>query len=221
MSLLNQKTTVEQKNKDMDSKSSKLSLIELNRKSITELVEISKSIGLENTSTLKKQNLIFSILKSQTSESDEGVLGGGILERLNDGYGFLRTADCNYIPSSDNIYVSPSQIKLFGLRTGDMIEGPIRPPKDSERFFGLLKIRSINGFSVNKPFKRSLFDNLTPIYPNEKFQMEHDPSRFDTRIIDLMCPIGKGQRALIVSPPKAGKNDSNATYCKCNYYESS
>ena len=182
------------------------SLATLKQKSINELLEISESLGLENNTSAKKQHLIFAILKSQVGQDGiNGVYASGVLEKLQDGYGFLRSSDYNYIPSPDDIYVSPSQIKRFGLRTGDLVEGEIRSPKDNERFFGLLKIKAVNKISTSSPLKRQFFDNLTPIYPNERFQMEDNPARLDTRILDLMCPIGKGQRALIVAPPKTGK----------------
>jgi transcription termination factor Rho len=161
-------------------------------------------MGVENTNGLKKQNLIFAILQSQ-SEKDGQVHAAGVMERLPDGYGFLRSPDYNYVPGPDDIYVSPSQIKLFGLRTGDTIEGQIRPPKESERFFAMLRVESVNGVPPEVANKRALFDNLTPLYPNERLNMEFDPSHMDTRILDLMIPIGKGQRGLIVAPPRTGK----------------
>ncbi len=181
-----------------------IDITELKKKSINQLTEIAKSLGVENTHGLKKQNLIFAILQVQT-ERDGQVHASGVMEKLPEGYGFLRSPDYNYVPGPDDIYVSPSQIKLFGLRTGDTITGLIRPPKEGERFFAMLRVETINGFPVEQAQKRALFDNLTPLYPMEKFQMEFDPSHLDTRIIDLMCPIGKGQRALIVAPPRTGK----------------
>lgn len=147
---------------------------------------------------------MFALLQAQT-EKDGQVHAAGVMERLPDGYGFLRSPDYNYVPGPDDIYVSPSQIKLFGLRTGDTVTGLIRPPKEAERFFAMLRVESINGFPVEVAQKRNLFDNLTPLYPNERINMEFDPSHLDTRVIDLMCPIGKGQRALIVAPPRTGK----------------
>ncbi|TGM95713.1 transcription termination factor Rho, partial [Leptospira yasudae] len=151
-----------------------------------------------------KQNLIFAILQAQ-AERDGQVHAAGVMEKLPDGYGFLRSPDYNYVPGPDDIYVSPSQIKLFGLRTGDTVEGQIRPPKESERFFAMLRVETVNGYTPDVAGKRALFDNLTPLYPNERLKMEYDPSMLDTRILDLMCPIGKGQRALIVAPPRTGK----------------
>jgi transcription termination factor Rho len=147
---------------------------------------------------------MFALLQAQT-EKDGQVHAAGVMERLPDGYGFLRSPDYNYVPGPDDIYVSPSQIKLFGLRTGDTVTGLIRPPKEAERFFAMLRVESINGFPVEVAQKRNLFDNLTPLYPSERINMEFDPSHLDTRVIDLMCPIGKGQRALIVAPPRTGK----------------
>lgn len=181
-----------------------IDLSELKQKGIHDLVDIAQAMGVENVNGLKKQNLIFAILQSQ-SEKDGQVYASGVMEKLPDGYGFLRSPDYNYIPGPDDIYVSPSQIKLFGLRTGDTIEGQIRPPKESERFFAMLRVESVNGDSPDVASKRSLFDNLTPLYPNKKFILEYDPTHIDTRIMDLMTPIGKGQRGLIVAPPRTGK----------------
>lgn len=181
-----------------------IDLVELKKKAIADLIEVAKSLGVENTGGLKKQNLIFAILQAQ-AERDGQVHAAGVMEKLPDGYGFLRSPDYNYVPGPDDIYVSPSQIKLFGLRTGDTVEGQIRPPKESERFFAMLKVETVNGYTPDVAGKRALFDNLTPLYPNERLKMEYDPSMLDTRILDLMCPIGKGQRALIVAPPRTGK----------------
>lgn len=181
-----------------------IDLVDLKKKSIQELTYIAKSLGVENTNSLKKQNLIYSILQAQ-SEREGQVHAAGVMEKLPDGYGFLRSADYNYVPGPDDIYVSPSQIKLFGLRTGDTVEGQIRPPKDAERFFAMLKIQLVNGEQPEVANKRVLFDNLTPLYPNSKFSMEFDSVHLDTRILDLMIPIGKGQRGLIVAPPRTGK----------------
>lgn len=181
-----------------------IDLVELKKKAISDLIEVAKSLGVENTGGLKKQNLIFAILQAQ-AERDGQVHAAGVMEKLPDGYGFLRSPDYNYVPGPDDIYVSPSQIKLFGLRTGDTVEGQIRPPKESERFFAMLRVETVNGYTPDVAGKRALFDNLTPLYPNERLKMEYDPSMLDTRILDLMCPIGKGQRALIVAPPRTGK----------------
>ncbi len=181
-----------------------IDLVKLKQKAIGELTELAKSMGVENTNGLKKQNLIFAILQSQ-SEKEGQVHAAGVMERLPDGYGFLRSPDYNYVPGPDDIYVSPSQIKLFGLRTGDTIEGQIRPPKESERFFAMLRVETVNGVPPEVANKRALFDNLTPLYPSVRLNMEFDPSHMDTRILDLMIPIGKGQRGLIVAPPRTGK----------------
>ncbi len=181
-----------------------IDLTKIKQKSITELVDTAKSMGVENTSGLKKQNLIFAILQAQT-EKEGQVYASGVMEKLPDGYGFLRSPDYNYVPGPDDIYVSPSQIKLFGLRTGDTVEGQIRPPKEAERFYAMLRVESINGVSPDIASKRALFDNLTPLYPNQRINMEYDPSHLDTRILDMMAPIGKGQRGLIVAPPRTGK----------------
>jgi transcription termination factor Rho len=181
-----------------------IDLTRLKQRSIGELMEIARDMKLENTNGLKKQNLIFSILQAQT-ERDGQVFASGVMEKLPDGYGFLRSPDYNYFPGPDDIYVSPSQIKLFGLRTGDTVEGQIRPPKEAERFFAMLRVESINGFSPDVANKRALFDNLTPLYPNSRINMQFDPTHLDTRILDLMVPVGKGQRGLIVAPPRTGK----------------
>ena len=182
----------------------KIDLTKLKQKSIGELMELAREMELENTNGLKKQNLIFSILQAQT-ERDGQVFASGVMERLSDGYGFLRSPDYNYFPGPDDIYVSPSQIKLFGLRTGDTVEGQIRPPKEAERFFAMLRVKTINGFPPEVANKRALFDNLTPLYPNSRINMQYDPNHLDTRILDMMVPLGKGQRGLIVAPPRTGK----------------
>ncbi len=182
-----------------------IDLTQLKRKSIPELIEVAKSLEIENIHGLRKQNLIFTILQAQT-EREGIVYASGVFEKHSqDGYGFLRSPDYNYVPSPDDIYVSNTQVKLFGLRNGDTVEGQIRPPKEPERFFALLRIESINGFPPEVANKRVLFDNLTPIYPNNKLNLEYDPNHLDTRILDLMAPIGRGQRALIVAPPRTGK----------------
>ncbi len=181
-----------------------IDLTQLKRLPIEELTKIADSMGIENTTGQKKQNLIFSILQNQT-ENGGVVFAAGTLEKLADGYGFLRSSDYNYLPGPDDIYISPSQIRLFGLRTGDTITGQIRSPKESERFFAMLRVDTVNGESPDVAHKRILFDNLTPLYPNERLVMEWHPNQMDTRIIDLLCPIGKGQRALIVAPPRTGK----------------
>lgn len=181
-----------------------IDLTKLKQRTIAELMEIAKGLGVENTNGLKKQNLIFAILQAQ-AEKDGVVYASGVMEKLPDGYGFLRSPDYNYVPGPDDIYVSPSQIKLFGLRTGDTVEGQIRPPKEAERFFALLRVESVNSVSPDVANKRALFDNLTPLYPDERLNLEYNPGHLDTRILDMMVPIGKGQRALIVAPPRTGK----------------
>ncbi len=181
-----------------------IDLTELKRKPIEELTAIADTMGVENTSGLKRQNVIFAILQKQ-AEQNGVVYAGGTLEKLSEGYGFLRSSDYNYLPGPDDIYVSPSQIRLFGLRTGDTIQGQIRPPKESERFFAMLRVDTVNGEGPEAAHKRILFDNLTPLYPDSKIRMEYNPALMDTRIIDLMVPIGKGQRGLIVAPPRTGK----------------
>lgn len=181
-----------------------IDLTELKRMPIADLTLIADKMGAENASGQKKQNLIFAILQKQ-AEQNGVVYASGTMERLAEGYGFLRSTDYNYLPGPDDIYVSPSQIRLFGLRTGDTITGQIRPPKESERFFAMLRVDTVNGESPDVAHRRILFDNLTPLYPEERLVMEWDPSQMDTRIIDLLTPIGKGQRGLIVAPPRTGK----------------
>lgn len=177
---------------------------ELQSKKIVELQKIAKELKLTGYSDLRKQDLIFKILEAQT-EQDGMRFSKGVLEVLPGGYGFLRSGDYNYLPSPDDIYVSPSQIKKFGLRTGDTVSGQVRPPKEGERFFALLRVESVNGVDPEQIRERMLFDNLTPLYPEERLPLESAPNDYSTRIIDLLAPIGKGQRGMIVSPPKAGK----------------
>lgn len=179
-------------------------LSELKSKKIDELIKMAAQFNIEDAASMRKQELIFSLLKAQ-AEKNGVISGSGVLETLPDGFGFLRSPDYNYLPGPDDIYVSPSQIRRFGLRTGDIIDGQIRPPKESERYFALLKVESINYEDPVKARQKILFDNLTPLYPNEKFNLEFDPKNYSTRIMDMLVPIGKGQRALIVSPPRAGK----------------
>jgi len=181
-----------------------IDLSELKRKPIEYLTEKAAEMGVEDSSGVKKQNLIFSILQKQ-AEQNGAVFAAGTLERLSEGYGFLRSGDYSYLPGPDDIYVSPSQIRLFGLRTGDTINGQIRPPKDSERFFAMLRVDRVNGEEPSESHRRILFDNLTPLYPEERIVMECNPAQMDTRIIDLLTPIGKGQRGLIVAQPRTGK----------------
>jgi transcription termination factor Rho len=179
-------------------------LKELKEKPISELAELARSLGVESAGGMRRQELIFAILQAQT-EAEGQIYGEGVLETLPDGFGFLRAADYNYLPGPDDIYVSPSQIRRFMLRTGDTVEGQIRPPKDSERYFALLKVEKLNHEPPEVSRDKILFDNLRPVFPHERFNLEYDPKRYSTRVIDLLAPIGKGQRGLIVAPPRAGK----------------
>ena len=179
-----------------------LNISELENKTILELYQIARDVNLTGYSKLRKKELIFEITKAVT-KADELLQASGVLEIMPDGYGFLRPF--TYLPSQDDIYVSPSQIRKFELRTGDRVGGQVRSPKDSERFFALLKVEDVNGFPPDESVKRIHFDALTPLYPTERITLETESKEFSTRIIDLVSPIGKGQRGLIVSPPKAGK----------------
>ena len=182
-------------------------LQELKNKSPTELIEFASDMNIENANNMRRQDIMFAILK-QLAENDQAIYGSGVLETLQDGFGFLRSPEANYLPGPDDIYVSPSQIRRFGLRTGDTLEGQIRSPKDGERYFALLKLNQINFDPPEKLKQKINFDNLTPLYPDEAFKLEiEDPTIKDStsRIIDLVAPIGKGQRALIVAPPRTGK----------------
>ena len=181
-----------------------ISLTELRRKSLAELQELAKSYGVEGPLSMRKQEIIYSIIQAHLERGGE-VRGEGVLEVLPEGFGFLRFPDYSYLPGPDDIYVSPSQIRRFNLRTGDTIYGLIRPPKEGERYFALLKVEKINFQEPERARNKILFDNLTPIYPNEWLRLETDPDNFSTRIIDLFVPIGKGQRGLIVAPPRTGK----------------
>lgn len=181
-----------------------MDIAELKSKKIVELNKIAEELEIEGYSDLRKQDLIYKILETQAVK-DGLSFSAGVLEVLPDGYGFLRSSDYNYLPSPDDIYVSPSQIKKFSLRTGDSVSGQVRPPKNGERFFALLKVTSVNSGEPEKIAGRRLFDNLTPLYPEKKLQLETAPGEYSTRIVDLLAPIGKGQRGLIVSPPKSGK----------------
>ena len=181
-----------------------MNLVELKNKKIGELVDVAKTFKIEGATGMRKQDLIFSILQAQTEQN--GVISGdGVLEILPDGFGFLRSPDSNYLPGPDDIYVSPSQIRRFSLKTGDTVSGQIRPPKEGERYFALLKVENINFEDPEAAADKILFDNLTPLYPTERIKLETDPKNLSTRIMDLLTPIGMGQRGLIVSPPRAGK----------------
>ncbi len=184
-----------------------MNLTDLKRQPIPELIEIAESLDIEGVARTRKQDLIFSLLKKQ-ARSGEDIYGDGVLEILQDGFGFLRSADMSYLAGPDDIYVSPSQIRRFSLRTGDTISGKIRPPKDNERYFAMLKVEQINFEPPENAKHKILFSNLTPLFPNERFVLELGNGTTEdliARVIDLIAPIGKGQRGLIVSPPKAGK----------------
>jgi transcription termination factor Rho len=186
---------------------SSMNLDELKRKTPAELLAFAEELQIENASSLRKQELMFAILK-QLAENDVPISGDGVLEVLSDGFGFLRSPEANYLAGPDDIYVSPNQVRRFGLRTGDTVEGQIRSPRDGERYFALVKVERINFEEPDRLRHRINFDNLTPLYPEEKIQLElDDPTKKDltTRVIDLITPLGKGQRAIIVSPPRAGK----------------
>ncbi|MDC3054750.1 transcription termination factor Rho [Candidatus Pelagibacter sp.] len=187
-----------------------MNIQELKEKSSEKLITEAEKLGIENASTLRRQEIYFAILK-KLAEKGEEITGGGVLQLLQDGFGFLRAIESNYLPGADDIYVSPNQIRRFGLRTGDTVEGPIRSPKDGERYFALLQVSKIN-FEETDKFKHKIaFDNLTPLYPNKQLVMEVEKTKVEKkvdltpRLIDLVSPIGKGQRSLIISPPKAGK----------------
>ena len=184
-------------------------LKELKKKSPPELLNFAEELEIENASTMRKQELMFACLK-QLANNDVAIYGEGVLEVLQDGFGFLRSPEANYLAGPDDIYVSPSQIRRFGLRTGDTVEGQIRAPKDGERYFALLKVNNVNFEEPEKVRHRINFDNLTPLYPDEKLQLEIEGSDgkskdVSTRVIDLISPLGKGQRALITAPPRTGK----------------
>ena len=184
-----------------------IKLQDLKVKSPTELLAFSEGLEVENASTMRKQELMFAILKQLAARETE-ILGEGVVEVLPDGFGFLRSPDSNYLPGPDDIYVSPTQIRKFGLRTGDTVEGPIRSPKDGERYFALLKVNTINFEDPERIKHKINFDNLTPLYPDERLRLEvAEPVKkdFSARVIDIVAPIGKGQRALIVAPPRTGK----------------
>jgi transcription termination factor Rho len=188
-----------------------IDIAELKSKKIAELIELATSLEIEHSGDLRKQDLIVKIVEAENAKAlkdthREGVTTSiGVVEVLPDGYAFLRSPDYNYLPSPDDIYVSPSQVRRFGLRTGDTVKGHVRPPREGERFFALLRVESINYIPFVEQGERTLFENLTPLYPEERILLETIPTEHSTRIIDLVSPIGKGQRGLIVSPPKAGK----------------
>jgi transcription termination factor Rho len=202
-----------------------MNLTDLKQKPVSELVEVASKMGLDNVARSRKQDVIFAILKAH-AKNGESIFGNGVVEILQDGFGFLRSADCSYLAGPDDIYVSPSQIRRFALRTGDMLAGKIRPPKDSERYFALLKVEEINYESPDAARRKILFENLTPEFPTKQYTLERGNGSTEdimARIIDLAAPIGRGQRGLIVSPPKAGKTimlQNIATSIRANYPES-
>ena len=181
-----------------------MNIEDIKRQPISELAKLAKDLEVPGASGMRRQDLIFSILQTQ-AEKNGVISGSGVLEILPDGFGFLRAVDYNYLPSPDDIYISPSQIRRFSLRTGDTVSGEVRPPKEGEKYFALLKVDEVNFESPEAARDKILFDNLTPLYPEEKFNLEFNPENLSTRIMDLFTPIGKGQRGLIVSPPRAGK----------------
>ncbi len=186
----------EEEKRDLSSK-------HLKSKDIRDLTQLALKLKIENAAGLRRQDMVFEILKRAAQLGD--IFGNGVLEILPDGYGFLRSPDYNYLPGPDDIYVSPSQIRRFGLRTGDTVSGTVRPPKDGERYFALLKVDTLNFEPLENAKDKILFDNLTPLYPNERLKLEYTPKDYTTRVVDLMAPLGKGQRALIVAPPRTGK----------------
>lgn len=181
-----------------------MNIEDIKRQPISELANLAKDLSVAGASGMRRQDLIFSILQAQAEKN--GIISGtGVLEILPDGFGFLRAVDYNYLPSPDDIYISPSQIRRFSLRTGDTVSGEVRPPKEGEKYFALLKVDGVNFEGPDAARDKILFDNLTPLYPEEKLNLESDPENLSTRVMDLFTPIGKGQRGLIVSPPRAGK----------------
>jgi transcription termination factor Rho len=181
-----------------------MNIEDIKRLPISELSDLAKKLDVPGANAMRRQDLIFAILQTQ-AEQNGVISGSGVLEILPDGFGFLRAVDYNYLPSPDDIYISPSQIRRFNLKTGDTISGEVRPPKEGEKYFALLKVDTVNFESPEQARDKILFDNLTPLYPLEKLNLEHDPKNYSTRTLDLFAPIGKGQRGLIVSPPRAGK----------------
>jgi transcription termination factor Rho len=182
----------------------KMDLVELKKLKISELTNMAKEFNIEGASGMRRQDLIFSLLQAH-SERNGLIYGQGVLETLPDGFGFLRAPDANYLPGPDDIYISHSQIRRFNLRTGDTIAGQIRPPKDTERYFALLKVEKVNHEDPELAREKILFDNLTPLYPDERVKLETQTDNYSSRILDLMTPLGKGQRGLIVAPPRTGK----------------
>jgi transcription termination factor Rho len=198
------KTTDTNNKAAISKKGDKLDIVKLKEMKITELIKVARNFKVEGASSLRKQELLFKILQAQAQR--EGLIfGEGVLEVLQDGFGFLRSTDYNYLPSPDDIYISPSQIRKFSMKTGDTVSGQIRPPKEGERYFAMLKVEAVNFETPESVKDKTLFDNLTPLYPDERFLLEIAPDELSTRVIDLLTPIGKGQRAMIVAPPYSGK----------------
>ncbi|MGH9813228.1 MAG: Rho termination factor N-terminal domain-containing protein, partial [Candidatus Acidiferrales bacterium] len=181
-----------------------MNIADLKGKSISELLKIGRELDIPGASGMRKQDLIFQILRAQ-AEKEGQIFSEGVLECLPDGFGFLRAPDYNYLPGPDDIYVSPSQIRKFDLRTGDTVSGRVRPPKDGERYFALIQVEAVNFEDPEVARSKIFFDNLTPLYPMERIRLEADKENITARALDLLCPLGKGQRGLIVSPPRAGK----------------
>ena len=192
------------KNSDKEDTPGVINLNEIKVRRISDLTQMARNFGIVGATGMRKQELIFALLQAQ-SERGGMIYGSGVLETLPDGFGFLRAPDYNYLPGPDDIYVSPSQIRRFNLRTGDTVAGQIRPPKDSERYFALLKVEEVNGETADQDMDKIIFDNLTPLYPMEKFNLEYNPKIYSTRTIDMLVPLGKGQRSRIVAPPRTGK----------------
>jgi len=204
---MNEEKIVEANNdkKKMSNIKKVIKVSELQRMDIEELQEYARSIGIKNLGSLTKSQIVFDIVKSISNEPEEVLFGEGVLEVLPDGFGFLRSPNYNYLPSAEDIYVSPAQIRRFGLKKGDTLYGTIRAPKEKEKYFAMLKVETINGKTPEILKERVLFENLTPLYPNKRIIMETNKEKLPTRVLDLAAPIGKGQRGMIVSPPKAGK----------------
>ena len=181
-----------------------MDLVHLKEQNIKGLIQLAKELGIEGFSSMRKQELIFALLQAQ-AEQNGLIYGEGVLETLPDGFGFLRAQSYNYLPGPDDIYVSPSQIRRFGLRTGDTVSGQIRPPKEGERYFALLKVEAVNYEDPEDTRDKILFDNLVPLYPDERANLETDPDNYSTRVMDMLTPLGKGQRGLIVASPRTGK----------------
>jgi transcription termination factor Rho len=187
-----------------EAEKSELNSKDLKSKNIADLTSLALKLKIENAAGMRRQDMVYEVLK-RAARLGEDIYGSGVLEILPDGYGFLRSPDYNYLPGPDDIYVSPSQIRRFGLRTGDTVTGTVRPPKDGERYFALLKVDTLNFETPEQSKDKILFDNLTPLYPNKRLKLEFNPGEYTTRVVDLMAPLGKGQRGLIVAPPRTGK----------------